>query len=212
MIITSEIGDKTFLIAAVMAMKHSRIVVFTGASVALVLMTILSSTAGQLFPKILNPFLTNVFSCVLFLVFGLKLAYEAYFLGDEYNLMKEIDDLDIELDRSHEQLSNHQFQQRKQKAIFFQTFVATFAAEWGDRSQISTVAMSSSKDFMGINLGAIFGHALCTGIAVSGGKLLAGKISVRAGKNYFILVTIFGSICFFLFSLFSAMEALKIVK
>lgn len=47
-IIVSEIGDKTFFIAAIMAMKHSRLTVFLGAISALVLMTILS---GQfLFP------------------------------------------------------------------------------------------------------------------------------------------------------------------
>lgn len=41
-IIVSELGDKTFFIAAIMAMRHSRITVFTGAISALALMTILS--------------------------------------------------------------------------------------------------------------------------------------------------------------------------
>lgn len=42
MIIVSELGDKTFFIAAVMAMKHPRLVVFSGAISALALMTIFS--------------------------------------------------------------------------------------------------------------------------------------------------------------------------
>lgn len=41
-IIVSELGDKTFFIAAIMAMRHSRITVFTGAISALALMTVLS--------------------------------------------------------------------------------------------------------------------------------------------------------------------------
>lgn len=41
-IIVSEIGDKTFFIAAIMAMRHSRITVFAGAIGALATMTILS--------------------------------------------------------------------------------------------------------------------------------------------------------------------------
>lgn len=41
-IIVSEIGDKTFFIAAILAMRHSRIVVFTGAISALGLMTVFS--------------------------------------------------------------------------------------------------------------------------------------------------------------------------
>jgi hypothetical protein len=41
MIIATEIGDKTFFIAAVLSMRHSRINVFAGAILALVCMTIL---------------------------------------------------------------------------------------------------------------------------------------------------------------------------
>jgi Predicted membrane protein len=41
-IIVSELGDKTFLIAAIMAMRHPRLTVFVGALSALGLMTVLS--------------------------------------------------------------------------------------------------------------------------------------------------------------------------
>ena len=41
-IIVSEIGDKTFFIAAILSMKNPRIIVFIGAIVALALMTVLS--------------------------------------------------------------------------------------------------------------------------------------------------------------------------
>lgn len=41
-ILVSELGDKTFFIAAIMAMRHSRLIVFLGAISALALMTILS--------------------------------------------------------------------------------------------------------------------------------------------------------------------------
>lgn len=41
-ILVSELGDKTFFIAAIMAMRHPRLVVFTGAMAALGLMTVLS--------------------------------------------------------------------------------------------------------------------------------------------------------------------------
>ena len=42
MIIVSELGDKTFFIAAIMSMRHSRSVVLAGALGALIAMTILS--------------------------------------------------------------------------------------------------------------------------------------------------------------------------
>jgi len=41
-IIVSELGDKTFFIAAILAMRNPRVTVFTGAMVALGLMTVLS--------------------------------------------------------------------------------------------------------------------------------------------------------------------------
>ena len=42
MIIVSELGDKTFFIAAIMAMRHPRLTVFSGAMTALAFMTVLS--------------------------------------------------------------------------------------------------------------------------------------------------------------------------
>jgi hypothetical protein len=47
-ILVSEIGDKTFFIAAIMAMRHPRMTVFAGAITALALMTILSALFGWL--------------------------------------------------------------------------------------------------------------------------------------------------------------------
>lgn len=41
-IVVSELGDKTFFIAAIMAMRHPRLTVFLGAASALALMTVLS--------------------------------------------------------------------------------------------------------------------------------------------------------------------------
>src|SRR5258708_9319415 len=53
MIIFSEIGDKTFLIAAILAMRHPRIVVFAGAFGSLVVMSILSAAMGHILPTLI---------------------------------------------------------------------------------------------------------------------------------------------------------------
>ena len=60
MIIFSEIGDKTFLIAALMAMKHPRLVVFTAAFSALICMTILSAILGHAVPTLIPKRYTNL--------------------------------------------------------------------------------------------------------------------------------------------------------
>ena len=63
-----------------------------------------------------------------------------------------------------------------------QTFVMTFLGEWGDRSQIATIAMAAGQDYWWVTAGAVFGHMCCTTVAVVGGRAIAGRVSLRVGK------------------------------
>merc|ERR1711881_302186 len=63
--------------------------------------------------------------------------------------------------------------------VMCQAFMLTFLAEWGDRSQIATIALAAAKDPLGVTVGGIVGHSVCTGLAVLGGRILASKISER---------------------------------
>jgi putative Ca2+/H+ antiporter (TMEM165/GDT1 family) len=83
--------------------------------------------------------------------------------------------------------------------ICVQTFILTFLGEWGDRSQIATIALGAAhvrapcqistqhtnlKDVQNVyivTIGTIIGHALCTGVAVLGGRWLSTKISIKHG-------------------------------
>ena len=55
----------------------------------------------------------------------------------------------------------------------------TFLAEWGDRSQIATIAMAADYDPYGIIIGGSLGHGLATSTACIGGRILAQKISEK---------------------------------
>lgn len=72
MIIASEIGDKTFLIAAIMAMRHPRLIVFAGAFGSLIVMSALSAAMGHLLPTLISRRWTTLAAAGLFLVFGVK--------------------------------------------------------------------------------------------------------------------------------------------
>lgn len=71
-----------------------------------------------------------------------------------------------------------------------QTFVMTFLGEWGDRSQIATIAMAAGQDYWWVTGGAVSGHAICTAIAVIGGRAIAGRVSLRIGESSLIYVVI----------------------
>ena len=218
MILVSEFGDKTFFIAAIMAMKQSRTEVFLSAMTALILMTILSAAMGLTLPHLLDPKLTAVAATVLFFFFGVKLLYDAYRMDPHADSKEEIDEVEEELEKaldteatllenggaSASQKSSSKlhtntlksFARRFFSPVFIQCFTMTFLAEWGDRSQIATIALAAAKNPIGVSVGAIAGHSLCTGVAVLGGKLLASRISERT-------ISIVGGLLFLVFAIHS---------
>jgi putative Ca2+/H+ antiporter (TMEM165/GDT1 family) len=41
--------------------------------------------------------------------------------------------------------------------VLIQAFTMTFLAEWGDRSQIATIALGANQDPIAVSIGAILG-------------------------------------------------------
>lgn len=69
--------------------------------------------------------------------------------------------------------------------ILVQAFTMTFLAEWGDRSQLTTIILAAREDVFGVIVGGVLGHSICTGLAVIGGRMIAQRISVRTGNCIF---------------------------
>lgn len=326
-ILVSELGDKTFFIAAIMAMRHPRLTVFTGAIGALAFMTILSAVFGMAATVIPRVY-TYYISAVLFALFGLKMLWEGYHMtsnegqdeleevqmdirkredellktlgqgdggsgvnkktDDNVNDNESISDPNVIINTRVDNLNDSQLQStssqsvtnhqtastsstsdnhtssqnhddsngspndviistlkprhgsntdmdlkqlnknglkrvekevaptllaedpesggnvvRKQKRnvawylasrVLMQSFTMTFLAEWGDRSQLTTVILSARENVYGVIVGGILGHSLCTGLAVLGGRMIAQKISVRT-------VTLVGGAVFLIFAI-----------
>ena len=102
-IIVSELGDKTFFIAALMAMRHSRLVVFSGAIGALFVMTVLSVALGFATTIIPRTY-TYYASTVLFAVFGIKMMKEAWAMSSDEG-QEELEQVSAELKKKDEQVS-----------------------------------------------------------------------------------------------------------
>lgn len=237
MILVSEIGDKTFLVAALMAMKHDRMVVFSAAFGALLVMTVLSAVLGHAVPALIPKRLTSFLAAGLFLVFGAKLLREGMKMDPNEGVSAEMHEVEQELAEKEKELgrnrrssiSPHSLEMglngrsSRPKGRFpsparspsqspsrspsrghgsvqgfihgvsnlcslllspawVQTFAMTFLGEWGDRSQIATIAMAAGQDYWWVTLGATCGHAICTSVAVIGGRAIAGRVSLKVGE------------------------------
>lgn len=244
MIIISELGDKTFLVAALMAMKHDRLVVFGAAFAALLIMSVLSALLGHTMPQLLPKWLTQLAACGLFFVFGAKMCYEGYTMDSSASVEEEMAEVEHELEvrsggdtlrtveeggvvhrsgtsadlrkGSEQEDDMGQATRAVRKSFegvtnllslvfsptFVQTFTLTFLGEWGDRSQIATIAMAAGSDYWWVIVGTVLGHGMCTALAVVGGRLLASRISVKQ-------VTLGGGILFVLFGLLYAYELVQ---
>lgn len=159
-IVVSEIGDKTFFIAAIMAMTHPRKIVFIGAISALALMTILS--AGMGFATTVIPRAYTFYgSTLLYLIFGLKMLKEGWTMSPDEG-QEELEEVTMELKQKEQELeSKLQHAPSDVEAagkssifskasllvspIFLQAFTLTFLGEWGDRSQITTIVLAATE-------------------------------------------------------------------
>lgn len=208
----SEIGDKTFFIAAVMAMRSSRVTVFCGALSALAAMTVLSALLGWAAPNLISKVYTHYAATILFFFFGFKTLYDTYTHTDDGE--SELEQVEQELAAtggSKRSLTGSDDGKKPPTAggfpglsslspllgllfsqVFLKAFTLTFLAEWGDRSQIATIGLAAQLDVVGVILGSILGHAACTGAAVLGGKHLAEHIDEK-------LVGLVGGVLFLLF-------------
>ncbi|XP_042503390.1 GDT1-like protein 4 [Macadamia integrifolia] len=179
MIIVSEIGDETFIIAALMAMRHPKSIVLSGALSALYVMTVLSTGLGRIVPNLISRKHTNSAATVLYAFFGLRLLYIAWRSDSKSAQKKEMEEVEEKLEAGQGKTKIRRFFSRFCTPIFLESFILTFLAEWGDRSQIATIALATHKNAFGVAVGASLGHTICTSVAVVGGSMLASKISQR---------------------------------
>ncbi|KAG6917997.1 hypothetical protein DXG01_017007 [Tephrocybe rancida] len=238
MIIFSEIGDKTFLIAAILAMRHPRLIVFLGAFLSLALMSLLSAAMGHILPTLIPKTYTQLAAGGLFLVFGAKMMKEAREMeGGSGKIQEEMREAEEEIEEDGGEAENPIVMREMEEGVakneeevveeikkagksnvreglrnfcnlffgpvFVQAFILTFLGEWGDRSQIATIALGAAHNMYVVAFGTIVGHSACTALAVLGGRYISTKISVKH-------VTFGGSLLFLLFGLIYLYEALAV--
>ena len=170
MIILTEIGDKTFFMTAIFVRKYAKGAVIVGSSLALVLMTLLSTFFGLIIYNYLPRIYMLYASTVMFIGFSVTLLKEYIRSGE--NELSDVNDLE-------KGAANVNVESSMYQDGILKSFSAVFVAEWGDRSQLSTISLASTYNFYGVLLGASSGHILCTFLAAGLGGIISQRIATK---------------------------------
>lgn len=198
LIFFSEIGDKTFFIAVLLALKRNKVAVFAGTFGALAVMTFITVILGRVFHVIDEalPFdktwdaeipLDDVAAVLLLIYFGLFTLKDAYNAeeGDEDEEKESAEAAVAQFGDGAAALSGFDL------GTVAATFALVFAAEWGDKSFFSTIALAAAGSPLGVVGGAVVGHGVATVLAVVGGSILSRYISPKiigyAGGSLFLV-------------------------
>lgn len=198
LIFISELGDKTFFIAALLAARASRLLTFAGCAGALAVMTAVSVVIGQVFHAVPTSFtrglpLDDYVAIVSFLYFGVKSLLDA--------LAVEVEGEGIAEERADAQETLASVDVTGGWPLVVEACTLTIAAEVGDRSQLATIALGAAANPFGVFLGGTAGHCLATGMAVLGGSFISKYLSER-------VIGIVGGVLFLGFAATTALSLL----
>ena len=152
LIFAAELGDKSQLVCMILASRYRAWPVFLGALTAFVLLNTLAVVFGALLAHSLPEPLIAGIVALLFAVFGIhSLRIKA---EDENELLPE-------KNGSH---------------LFLTTFLLITVAEFGDKTQLAVVALSSSVAPLAVWLGSTAALASTSALGIIAGRSLLKKI------------------------------------
>lgn len=173
LIAAAEIGDKSQLVCMTLASRHRATPVMLGAVAAFALLNTLAVVFGVAIASWLPEYVVGATVAVLFAVFGI------------HALRTEDGDEDEEL----EEKSGH--------GIFFTTFLLLTMAEFGDKTQLAVVALSSTHAPVAVWLGATAALATTSALGILAGRTLLQKIPLtllhRISGAFFLVLAVFAA-------------------
>lgn len=152
LIMAAEIGDKSQLVCMTLASRHRAMPILLGAVAAFALLNTLAVIFGVAIAKWLPDYLVAGLVACLFAAFGLN------------SLLAATEDEDEEI------------QEKSSHGIFLTTFLLITLAEFGDKTQLAVVALSSTAAPLAVWLGATLALATTSGLGIWAGRTLLQKI------------------------------------
>jgi putative Ca2+/H+ antiporter (TMEM165/GDT1 family) len=171
LILAAEMGDKSQLVCMALAAKHRPVPVIMGALTAFALLNALAVGFGKVIAHWLPEYIIAATVAFLFTVFGIQA------------LRTVIDD------------SDENIKEKSGHGIFFTTFLLITVAEFGDKTQLAVVALSSTNSPVGVWLGATCALGTTSALGVLAGRKLLQRIPLellhKIGGILFLLLAAF---------------------
>ncbi len=151
LITAAEIGDKSQLVCMTLAARHRAQPVLWGAILAFALLNTLAVLFGVAIANWLPQYIVSGCVALLFLIFGLQ-------------ALKTEEDEDDEV-----------INEKSSHGLFFTTFLLITVAEFGDKTQLAVVALSSSALPLAVWIGSTAALGFTSALGVLAGRTVLQK-------------------------------------
>ena len=173
LIFAAEIGDKSQLVCMALAARYRASPVMLGSILAFLLLNSLAVTFGVAIANWLPEVFVSAAVAILFAVFGIHAL------------------------RIEEDLNNEKVAIRSDRSILLGTFLLITLAEFGDKTQLAVVALSSTSLPVAVWLGSTLALIATSALGVWAGRTILQRIPItllhRISGIIFILLAIFAS-------------------
>jgi putative Ca2+/H+ antiporter (TMEM165/GDT1 family) len=152
LIVAVEFGDKSQLVCMVLASRHRAMPVLLGAIAAFAFLNTLAVVFGVVIADWLPETAVAGIVAFLFAAFGIHAL----------RMQEEDDDGDVQEKSGH--------------SIFFTTFLLIAVAEFGDKTQLAVVALSSTAAPLAVWLGSTAALAATSALGIVAGRTVLKKV------------------------------------
>ena len=174
LIFAAEIGDKSQLVCMVLAARHRAVPVLIGSTMAFAVLNALAVLFGAAIASWIPETVVYAAVAVLFLLFGIQAM------------------------RVEEERESECAAPPNDRNVFLATFMLIFIAEFGDKTQLAVVGLSSTSIPLAVWVGATLALIATSGLGVWAGCTLLQRIPItllhRVSGAFFILLALFAAV------------------
>ncbi len=171
LIAAAEIGDKSQLVCMTLASRHRPVPVLLGAIAAFAFLNTLAVVFGVAIASWLPEHIVAAIVAFLFAAFGI------------HSLRVEMED------------ENEEIKEKSGNGIFFTTFLLITVAEFGDKTQLAVVALSSTAAPIAVWFGSTIALASTSALGILAGRTILQKIPLRLlhkiSGTIFLMLSVF---------------------